>query len=416
MEIIFPKFLFVILSCDFILMSCNGIVSHKIAGGRSLSSCIDGGRPKGYLKDPDLYMTTTDLIKKLGYSAEEHVVLTEDGYYLTIHRIPGKPGSTPVLAQHGILCSSFDWVFSGKNRSLALILSDNGYDVWLGNARGNTYSECHTTYTKSDYEFWNFSWHEMGVYDLPAVINYINQKTHKDLIYIGHSMGSTMSYVMAIERPDVAEKVKAIFSLAPVAHTHGKKGPMSWGAYIIQELENFGRTTRLGYVLAQDHSVKYGLQDLCTTSASRRKFCAFFIFAFFGFNSAQFNYEKLPLLLSHTPAGASMKVIIHFCQMMNSERFSRYDHGKKKNSRVYNSTNAPDYDLSKMKIPLGLFWAENDLVTSSKNVQRLYDEVPNKILKYEVDDEKFNHIDFMWAKDANKLVYSHLLAAMEPYR
>ena len=59
------------------------------------------------------------------------------------------------------------------SESLAYILADSGFDVWLGNNRGTTYSREHVNYTIHDKEFWDFSFHEMGVYDLPAEIDYI---------------------------------------------------------------------------------------------------------------------------------------------------------------------------------------------------------------------------------------------------
>lgn len=64
------------------------------------------------------------LIRKYGYQAESHQIETEDGYLLTLHRIPGNetdptPDGKPiVLLQHGILGSSADWVMLGPNYSL----------------------------------------------------------------------------------------------------------------------------------------------------------------------------------------------------------------------------------------------------------------------------------------------------------
>jgi lysosomal acid lipase/cholesteryl ester hydrolase len=64
----------------------------------------------------------------------------------------------------------------------------------------------------------------MGIYDVPAEIEYITSLKNDSLIYIGHSMGTTIFYVMASERPDIASKVKAMFGFAPVAFTGNIRG------------------------------------------------------------------------------------------------------------------------------------------------------------------------------------------------
>lgn len=100
-----------------------------------------------------------------------------------MHRIPcerigceyiGKRGAgQPVFLQHGLLSSSADWLLSGPEKALAFILADAGYDIWLGNARGNTYSKRHVSLKHDDSEFWDFSWHEMAYFDVPAEIDYV---------------------------------------------------------------------------------------------------------------------------------------------------------------------------------------------------------------------------------------------------
>lgn len=104
------------------------------------------------------------MVERQGYPIEEHVnIQTEDGYLLDIHRIPhgkdnGNETNKPVVfLMHGLLCSSADWVNMGPEKALAYILADAGYDVWMGNARGNTWSRKHITYNPNrDSDFWKF--------------------------------------------------------------------------------------------------------------------------------------------------------------------------------------------------------------------------------------------------------------------
>ena len=77
----------------------------------------------------------------------------------------------------------------------------------------------------------------MGIHDLPTEINYITSLKNENLIYIGHSMGTTMFYVMASERPDVATKVKVMLGLAPVAFTSHLAGPFRILGKTIQAIQ-----------------------------------------------------------------------------------------------------------------------------------------------------------------------------------
>lgn len=58
------------------------------------------------------------------------------------------------------------------------------------------------------------------MYDLPAVIKYITDLKKDKLFYIGHSMGATTFSVMAIEKPEIARRVRAMISLAPATYVY----------------------------------------------------------------------------------------------------------------------------------------------------------------------------------------------------
>lgn len=328
------------------------------------------------------------IIRRNGYAAETHTVETEDGYILALHRIPGpksgKQGGQPVFLQHGLLVSSADWVLSG-NQSLAFLLADAGYDVWMGNTRGNTYSRAHVTYKIDSVQFWNFSWHESALYDLPAALYHITNTTNKagEIIYVGHSMGTTMFFVLASSRPDVARNVKFMAALAPVAFMTHIKSPIRYNLTVLDWL-NYSKICFIRYLspfvddlawlakhlgikefLPSNKIMKFLAYD-CLLLNQSKQICEDIIFVLCGFDRAEFNDKLLPVVFSHNPAGTSTKTMIHYAQEIKSGgKFQQFDYGPIGNKAQYGTLAPPLYKLSNIKVPTYLMYAVNDWLASS---------------------------------------------------
>lgn len=163
------------------------------------------------------YGTAPDRISALGYPAEVHKVTTADGYILELHRIPFSPRNgrkyqkrPVVLFVHGLFSSSDCFFLTGTDNSLGFQASNEGYDVWLINLRGNRYSSHHVNLSTLSMEFWSFTFHEMAIYDVPAAIDYILMITgQSSLHYIGHSQGSFIFVVLLSERPEYNHVLKS---------------------------------------------------------------------------------------------------------------------------------------------------------------------------------------------------------------
>lgn len=156
-------------------------------------------------------------------------MVTEDGYISEMYRLPGKltelghaVEKPAVLMMHGLMCDMKFWVANDADLAPPFTLVDAGYDVWLGNNRGNRYAQSHTTLDKSEKEFWDFNFVDMGAKDTPAYIDFVLDKTGQDkLTYIGHSQGTAQVFAGASLYPELYEdKLNLFVALAPVANTY----------------------------------------------------------------------------------------------------------------------------------------------------------------------------------------------------
>lgn len=83
------------------------------------------------------------------------------------------------------------------------------------------------------------------------------------------------------------------------------------------------------------------------------------------------------------------------------------------NLQKYGNATPPDYLLENCKVPVALFYSDQDKLADSVDVIRLFKELPNVFSNWRVRDKTFNHIDFVWAMDAKELVYDYILEYMQ---
>ncbi|XP_076273451.1 lipase 1-like isoform X2 [Rhynchophorus ferrugineus] len=303
----------------------------------------------------------TEYVPRLGYPLENHYVETEDGYILNLHRIPhgintSDSSRPPVLLMHGLLSSSMDWIMPGPNKSLGLILADAGYDVWLGNNRGNTYSRNHTAWDadRDKERFFNYSYHEIGVYDLPAMIDEVLSVTgHSKLTYIGFSEGFTSFLVMGSIKPQYNNKILLMNALAPVTNM-----------FDVTSIP-INLTARYSLVL-QDYQLS---------------------------------------ILSNFPAGMSLKQIIHYIQGSLQGTFAAFDYGPNGNLAQYGQITPPSYNLSEVSSPMAIYYSESDnLVNSRTLLETVVPQLPNMLEIFHVPYPNFNHLDYLWARNMTILL------------
>lgn len=117
----------------------------------------------------------------------------------------------------------------------------------------------------------------------------------------------------------------------------------------------------------------------------------------------------LPILEGHLPSSASLKQLIHYGQLVRSNRFCQYDNGAAINKQIYGTVTPPDYNLKAATAPVAMFYADGDVIVNPKDAIRTRAALPNVVEFRRVDNETFNHYDFIVAADVNPLVYDFVI-------
>uniref|UniRef100_A0A0N4Z6P2 Lipase n=1 Tax=Parastrongyloides trichosuri TaxID=131310 RepID=A0A0N4Z6P2_PARTI len=369
-------------------------------------------------EDPEVKMTSIEMIEYWGYEGQDIEVTTRDGYILHMHRIPQgrfqkKNVKRPVVfMQHGLLSSSADFISNLPNQSAGFIFADAGFDVWLGNVRGNVYSTGHVSLDTNSREYWDFSWDEMVKYDLDAMINKVLEISKQDhLYYIGHSQGTLIMFSKLSVDPIFKNKIRQFHALAPVGTVGYIKGALEFLTKLLYPEIDFIEVV-LGFknFLPNNWLIQVANKAICENDCIN-ELCNDILFLISGPNSNQLNASRVQVYLGHTPADTSVKNIVHFMQMVHSRRQEMYDYrNEKKNQNHYGQIIPPEYDITKVNVDTYLYWGDKDWLGDPSDIKmHLLANLNPLILKGNHQYTNFNHFDFIWGLRAAPEVYSDIL-------
>nr|XP_021190894.2 lipase 1 [Helicoverpa armigera] len=369
----------------------------------------------GYPKDS--LLNFTELTAEYGYLSEEHKVLTDDGYILTMFRIVKARNchrakrSPPVLLMHGLLQSSDSWIDSGPDAGLAYLISDACYDLWLGNVRGNYYSRGHVRLDPDkDLAYWKFYIEEMGVYDVPATIDYVLKYTRSEkLNYIGFSQGAGTFFVMCSERPGYCEKAQLMIGLAPAARQfHTQSKIFRTVTQFFYRMEDTLSRTGLYEALSKGGPGQEFAAFFCHLSSEAERMCEEVIYEFDHVDSLHFGSitsKTIGVLFGHFPAGTSVHNMARYGQSMNSGRFEKFDYGREQNLVLYGSEEPPQYNLSATTVPVMCIYGKNDGLVDTRDVEWLMAQLPNVLKMVKVEDPQWSHLDFTYSQYTKNTVF-----------
>ncbi|KAF8248100.1 alpha/beta-hydrolase [Wilcoxina mikolae CBS 423.85] len=387
------------------------------------------------VRDADGFVDLCELWNDGSYRIEEHVVQTGDGYLLGLHRIVkkteeevnrvhsrvragrggegsvrGNGGKKVVYLHHGLLMNSEVWVcLLDKEQCLPFVLAEKGYDVWLGNNRGNKYSKKSIHHSSNSAKFWDFSIDDFAFHDIPDSINYILETTDQpSLSYIGFSQGTAQAFATLSIHPKLNDKIDVFIALAPAMSPAGlsntivdalmKSSPnlmyLFFGRKSILSSTTFWQSILYPpiFVRVIDLAMDFLFEWKCSNIPLNQKLAAY----------------------THLYSYTSVKSVVHWFQIIRNRSFQMYDDDIQtgitasfSNRSFYKVAKFPTRNIT---APIVLVYGGCD---SLVDIKVMLKELPPHTIARRVDH--FEHLDFLWGHDVEKIIFPHVLDALAKY-
>ncbi|SCU94580.1 LADA_0G09472g1_1 [Lachancea dasiensis] len=348
-----------------------------------------------------------EMAQVFGVEIEDHIVRTEDNYLLTLHRLVPNPANSNgqvVYLHHGLLMCSDVWMcHTVRECNLPLVLYSLGFDVWMGNNRGNKYSTQHLDRSPGSHEFWDFSIDEFAFFDIPNSIEFVLTHTHsQELICVGFSQGSSQTFAALSVREDLNDKISLFVAIAPamtpqglhnrIADTLLKSSPRVMHLF-------FGNRILLPSATVWQKTLPPTVFNVVIDLANR------FLFNWKSLNiSPQQKHASYAKLYSTT----SVKSVVHWFQILKAQKFQMFEeHDIVMNSwnptRSYQITSFPT--RTNIRIPVLLLYGGTD---SLVDIDVMKSNLPQSQV-FDVMIPSHEHLDLLWGRSVGDFVIPNVL-------
>jgi lysosomal acid lipase/cholesteryl ester hydrolase len=362
-----------------------------------------------------------ELCELYGYYAEEHIVQTGDGYLLGVHRLgwrrgeeeqrvnagPGSVEKKIVYLHHGLMMNSEVWVcLTDRERCLPFVLVEQGYDVWLGNNRGNKYSKKSLNHSPTDIPFWSFSMDQFAFHDIPDTIDYILSTTRQpSLSYIGFSQGTAQAFASLSIHPTLNDKVDVFVALAPAMAPPGLASGIV-ASFVKSSPEilylAFGRRAILGSATMWQALLYPGIFTYFIDKS---------LSFLFNWKTQNITAHQKLAAYPHLYSFSSVKSVVHWFQIIRNGTFQMFDDEVAKPLAMSNGNKyykVAKFPTRNIKTPIVLVYGGSD---SLVDIKLMLKELPKHTVAKEIP--KYEHLDLLWASDVDTLVFPHVLEALE---
>ncbi|TFY54056.1 hypothetical protein EVJ58_g9083 [Rhodofomes roseus] len=352
------------------------------------------------------------LCEIFGYTHEEHVVMTKDGYLLGLHRLPFRRGEDTgrrgystgkpvVYLHHGLLMNSEVWVcLTDPARSIAFTLVELGFDVWLGNNRGNKYSKKSIHHNPNSTKFWNYSIDDFAWHDIPDSIEYILDVTKEpSLSYVGFSQGTAQAFAALSIHPQLNDKVNVFIALAPAMsppglHASIVDGLMKASPTLLFLI--FGRRAILSSAPAWQ-SLLYPPVFSAVINHSLR--------FLFGWQSHNISPLQKSAAYAHLYSFSSVKAVVHWFQIMRNAKFQMAPPPERRHELLPRA-----FPTRNIVTPIVLLYGDSDSLVDMDVMLR---QLPGHTTARRLHG--YEHLDIIWGEEVDRDVNPYVVEALRSH-
>ncbi len=249
---------------------------------------------------------------------------------------------------------------------------------------------------------------QFAFHDIPDSINYILSTTSQpSLSYIGFSQGTAQAFATLSIHPTLNDKVDLFIALAPA---------MSPGGLHNGVVDAFTKASPQVIFLA------FGRRSILSSATMWQAVLYPPIFVriidmslklLFNWTSKNISPHQKLAAYPHLYSFTSTKSVVHWFQIIRNRSFQMYDDDVQvplsiaAGERYYK---VPKFPTRNIKTPIVLVYGGSD---SLVDIKVMLKELPKHTVAKEIPH--FEHLDFLWAQDVEKLVFPHVFEALHDY-
>lgn len=381
-----------------------------------------------------------EIIERSGFQYERHETLSDDGYWTRLTRLKnplmaGRPLKQPpvvLLEPAAIGPAAFIWASAGQhhpegpdgresarswNRSLAFVLANRGYDVWLTETRGQrskmapkkrplqraansldkggksiasllfgqnrlknmTLADSLVQLSRVPH-YWTYSFDEIVQHEMRVQLDKVLEVSGAaNLSLVSYSFASMVALpFLAVQGQFARERLHSLVLMAPILSSRGANTLANY----LYEHACLGLPDDLiayfGTAQILTRPLRALFVQLARGSAKLRYKALKFLFYLFQGPSAHYRTFLEPAVYGHLLEPVSLLQVKHFCQQVLARNYQRYDFGALRNLLLYGQPEPPVYDMGRIELrPAGwlLVSADNDNLATRDSVEQLLAEL-----------------------------------------